>query len=209
MDLFSFYQELEKKYGKPKGQWRLWCKRKKSEREREKVIIGAVLTQRTNWKNVEFCLVNLKKAKIDSLRKISKAGVKKITPLIRPCGFYKTKAFYLVGLAKFIVKNYQTIKKMKKERLEVLREKLLEQKGIGPETADSILLYALDKPVFVIDEYTRRFVKKKNLRRQGLSYSSLQRFFEKNLVKDFKLYQDFHSLIVIDGQKTSKKSSFA
>jgi len=193
MDLFSFYQELEKKYGKPKGQWRLWCKRKKSEREREEVIIGAVLTQRTNWKNVEFCLVNLKKAKIDSLRKISKAGVKKITPLIRPCGFYKTKAFYLVGLAKFIVKNYQTIKKMKKERLEVLREKLLEQKGIGPETADSILLYALDK----------------NLRRQGFSYYSLQRFFEKNLVKDFKLYQDFHSLIVIDGQKTSKKSSFA
>ena len=207
MNLLFFYQELEKKYGRSRGQWKLWCRREKSEKEREEVVIGAVLTQRTSWKNVEFCLANLKKAKMNSLRKISKAGVAKITPLIRPCGFYKTKAFYLLGLAKFIVENYQTIKKMKKERTEVLRERLLEQRGIGPETADSILLYALDKPVFVIDEYTKRFVKKKNLKRQGFSYSSLQRFFEKNLAKNFRLYQDFHSLIVIDGQKTPKKSS--
>jgi endonuclease-3 related protein len=92
---------------------------------------------------------------------------------------------------------------MKKEDGKKLREKLLKLKGIGPETADSILLYALDKPVFVIDEYTRRLVKKRNLAK-NFSYKFLQELFEKNLKKDFRLYQDFHALIVIDGKKTKK-----
>jgi endonuclease-3 related protein len=88
---------------------------------------------------------------------------------------------------------------MKKEDGKKLREKLLKLKGIGPETADSILLYALDKPVFVIDEYTRRLVKKRNLA-QKFSYDFLQDLFEKNLKKDLRLYQDFHALIVIEGK---------
>ena len=107
---------------------------------------------------------------------------------------------YLFHLAEFILKNYGTIKEMKKEKLPVLREKLLKLKGIGFETADSILLYALDKPIFVIDEYTRRLIKKHNLAK-NLSYSFLQKLFEKNLKRDFKLYQQFHALIVIDGKE--------
>jgi endonuclease-3 related protein len=200
MNVFEkLYKELRKKYGVPKGQWSLWCKRPKTEKEKEEVIIGAILTQRTNWKNVGMALNNLKKAKINSLKDILRVGEKKLAPLIKPSGFYQAKASYLFCLAKFILKNYGSLSKMGESDLKELREQLLELKGIGPETCDSILLYALDKPVFVIDEYTRRLVKKRGLAR-NLSYAFLQKLFEKNLRKDFRLYQDFHALIVIDGK---------
>ena len=195
----NLYQELKKKYGLPYGQWVLWCKKQKNNQEREEVIIGAILTQRTNWRNVELAIKNLNQAKIKSLKDIYGRGPKKLESLIKPSGFYKTKAQYLFNLAKFIIESYGGLEKMKKEKTEVLREKLLKLKGIGPETADSILLYALDKPIFVIDEYTRRLVKKRKLAK-NLSYTSLQKLFEKNLRKDFKLYQDLHALIVIDGK---------
>jgi len=88
---------------------------------------------------------------------------------------------------------------MKKEKLQDLREKLLKLKGVGLETADSILLYGLDKPVFVIDEYTRRLMKRHKLAK-NLSYQFLQKLFEGKIKRDFRLYQDFHALIVIDGK---------
>lgn len=195
------YQDLKRKYGHSGGQWKLWCKRKKSEREREEVIIGAVLTQRTNWRNVEKAIENLKKAKIFSLKDIYQIGEKKLSQLITPAGFYQTKANYLFNLAKFIIENYGSVKKMKREKTKKLREKLLSLRGIGKETADSILLYALDKPVFVIDEYTRRLVKKEKLT-DNLSYDHLQNLFQKNLPPKFQLYQDFHALIVIKGKNS-------
>jgi endonuclease-3 related protein len=195
----KLYQQLKKKYGKPRGQWSLWCKRPKTERERGEVLIGAILTQRTNWKNVELALTNLKKAKINSLRDIARLKPKKLAPLIKPSGFYRAKAEYLFHLVEFILKNYGSLEKMKKIELKDLREKLLKLKGIGPETADSILLYALDKPVFVIDEYTKRLVKKHHLA-DNTNYQFLQKLFEENIKKDYRLYQDFHALIVIDGK---------
>jgi len=185
----------------PEGQWKLWCRRPKIEREREEVIIGAILTQRTNWKNVELALNNLKKAKINSLKSILRLGEKRLAPLIRPSGFYQTKADYLFHLAESILKNYGNLEKMRKDDLKELREQLLKLKGIGSETADSILLYALDKTVFVIDEYTQRLVKKRGLA-DDLSYAFLQKLFEKNLRKDFRLYQDFHALVVINGKNS-------
>ena len=198
----KLYKELKQKYGSPKGQWSLWCKRPKKEKERERVIIETILTQRTNWRNVEKAFLNLKKEKADSLKEILKIGIKKLEKLIRPSGFYKSKAQYLFGLAKFIIKNYGNLNNMKKENEDKLRNELLKLKGIGKESADSILLYALDKPVFVIDEYTRKIVKKKNLAKK-FSYHFLQKLFEKNLKKDFRIYQDFHALIVIDGKNKS------
>jgi endonuclease-3 related protein len=198
----KLYKELKEKYGSPKGQWSLWCKRPKKEKERERVIIETILTQRTNWRNVEKAFLNLKKEKADSLKEILKIGIKKLEKLIKPSGFYKSKAQYLFGLAKFIIKNYGNLNNMKKENEDKLRNELLKLKGIGKESADSILLYALDKPVFVIDEYTRKIVKKKNLAKK-FSYDFLQKLFEKNLKKDFRLYQDFHALIVIDGKNKS------
>jgi len=199
MSVFEkLYKELKKKYGCPKGQWVLWCKRPKTGREREEVAIGTILTQRTNWKNAESALDNLKREKI-SLKDIYRPGKKRIAFFIKPSGFYRAKAGYLSNLAEFIFGNYGGLEKLKKANLEELRGQLLGLKGVGPETADSILLYALDKPVFVIDEYTRRLVKKRGLS-DNLSYPFLQKLFEKNLRKDFRLYQDFHALIVIDGK---------
>jgi endonuclease-3 related protein len=200
-DLEKLYRELLKKRGRPYGQWSLWCKRNKTEKEREEVIIGAILTQGTNWQNVELAIENLKKAKVDSLRKIYQLGAKKVAPLIKSSGYYLTKAKYLDNLAEFIIKKYNGIGEMKRSPLRKLREELLKIKGIGPETADSILLYALDKPVFVIDEYTRRLVRKEKLKTAGTdSYCFLQKLFQDNLKRDFRLYQDFHALIVIDGK---------
>lgn len=205
MNVFEkLYKELEKKYGVPKGQWKLWCKRPKTEGERKEVLIGAILTQRTNWKNVESAINNLKGAEINSLKDIYKEGPRKLESLIKPSGFYKTKARYLFNLAKFTIENYGSLERMKNLDLKELREKLLKLKGVGPETADSILLYALDKPVFVIDEYTRRLVKKHRLA-EKTSYEFLQKLFEENLRKDYRLYQDFHALIVINGKNSKSK----
>ena len=206
MNVFEkLYKELKRKYGMPKGQWKLWRKRPKTEREREEVIIGAILTQRTNWKNVELALNNLKKAKINSLKDILRLGEKRLAPLIRPSGFYQTKANYLFHLVEFILRNYGNLEKMRKANLKELRKQLLKLKGIGSETADSILRYALDKTVFVVDEYTRRLVKERGLV-DNLSYAFLQKLFEKNLRKDFRLYQDFHALIVISEKIKNRKN---
>ncbi|MCX6718497.1 MAG: endonuclease [Candidatus Staskawiczbacteria bacterium] len=195
----KLYKELKEKHGKPQGQWKLWCKRPKIEKEMGEVIIGAILTQRTNWKNVELAVNNLKRAKINSLKDISRLRSEKLASLIKPSGFYETKARYLLNLAKFIIENYGGLERMKKEGAKELKEKLLKLKGVGPETADSILLYALDKPVFVVDEYTRRLVKEHNLSAKT-DYHFLQKLFEDNLKKNFRLYQDFHALIVINGK---------
>ena len=145
---------------------------------------------------MHLCFVSIRRI---LLKDIYRLGEKKLAPLIKPSGFYQTKANYLFHSAKFILGKYKSLAKMGKSDLKELREQLLELKGIGPETADSILLYALDKPVFVIDEYTRRLIKRRGLAKD-LSYAFLQKLFEKNLRKDFRLYQDFHALIVIDGK---------
>ena len=203
MNIFKkLYQELKSQYGHGGEQWALWCKRPKTRPEEEEVLIGAILTQRTNWKNVELALDNLKNAKVNSLKDIYRLGEKKLAPLIKPSGFYQTKAGYLFYLAEFVIKNYGGLEKMKKIEASELREQLLKLKGIGPETADSILLYGLARPVFVIDEYTRRLVKERGLAK-NLSYEFLQQLFEKNLRKNFRLYQDFHALIVIARKKAA------
>lgn len=204
MKVLELYKELKKKRGSPKGQWKLWCKRPKTEKEREEVVIGAILTQRTNWKNVEMALKNLEREKINSLRDIYKLGPKKLAPLIKPSGFYRAKANYLFHLAEFVIENYGSLRKMKRKNLPKLRGELLKLKGIGKETADSILLYALEKPVFVIDEYTRRFVKKHKISKK-FSYEHLQNLFQKSLPKEIRIYQDFHALIVLEGKENKRK----
>src|SRR4030042_1249058 len=119
MNVFEkLYKEFGRKYGRPEGQWKLWCKRPKTEREMEVVLIGAILTQRTNWKNVELAINSLKRVKINSLKNICRLGPEKIENFIKPSGFYKTKAQYLFNLAKFVIKNYGSLERMKKKELE-------------------------------------------------------------------------------------------
>lgn len=205
----ELYKELCRAHGPPQGQWKLWCKRPKNLKEREEVIIGAVLTQITNWRNVCLAIHKIKKAKALSLQSIYNLGIKnpdKLKDLIKSAGFYNTKARYLTAVAKFFIKN-GGVSKISKISGEELRPRLLALPGVGYETCDSILLYALDKPVFVIDEYTRRLCLRKRLKsKKNLSYERLRNFFEENLPIDFKLYQDFHALIVINEQKKLLKN---
>ena len=196
--ILKLYFDLREKYGSPEGQWQLWRKRPKTLKEKEEILIGAILTQRTNWRNVELAMSNLKKAKINSLAGIYKLGEKKLAEFIKPSGFYRQKAKYLFGLAEFVV-NRGGLRKIIKEPTDKLRKEFLDLKGVGPETADSILLYALERPVFVIDEYTKRLLMANRIAHSG-KYEDLRNLFEQNLKPDWRLYQDFHALIIIDAK---------
>lgn len=217
--IFNLYKALYNKHGAPQGQWKLWCKRPKTAREKEEVIIGAILTQRTNWRNVELALEKTRKAKSLSLKGIRELGekdIKSLQELIRSSGFYQTKSKCLLALANFFRKN-GGLKKVSCLEADELRPIILDLPGIGPETADSILLYALEKPVFVIDEYTRRLLGKEAGKIEKAPYEHLRKLFEENIAEDLKrfqaisgaksiieLYQDFHALIVIEGKNNLK-----
>ncbi len=200
--IYQLYRFLLRKHGRPKDFWRKWCKRKKTKEDKEEIALGAILTQRTNWKRVELVFENLKRAKILSIKKIYQAGkkdLKLLEKLIRPSGFYRQKAKRIYRFCQFIVENYRNLEKFFSQDLKTCREELLDIPGIGPETADSILLFAGGKPIFVIDEYTRCFVKREKISNQ-FSYNYLQDLFQKNLPRDAKIYQDFHALIILEGQ---------
>lgn len=169
----------------------------------EEIAIGAILTQNTNWKNVEKALYNLKANRVCTIRELYKLGEKdyaKLKELIRPSGYYNQKAKRLFEFCKFITEQYKNLKPFLKQR--TAREELLALHGIGPETADTILLYAGNQPVFVIDAYTKRFAKYYNLTKEA-SYQNLQKFFMENLPKDAKLFQDYHALIVKWGKSNA------
>lgn len=202
----ALYFAFRTRYGPPQDHWSLWCKRPKSIREKEEVMIGAILTQHTNWNNVTRAMDRLKRARLCSLKALAKqdaARKKRVASCIRSAGFYRQKTEYLIGLARFIDDAYGNIARMEARPVPVLRRKLLSLKGIGPETADSILLYALGKPVFVIDEYTRRLVRARKMTTR-LSYDDLQKFFEARVPRRVPFYQDFHALIVTDGKAAGK-----
>jgi len=204
--IYQLYQELLKKYGTPKGNWKKWCKRNKNWQDKEEIALGAILTQRTSWQNVELVLKNLKKERILSIDKIYRLGqedIKRLENLIKATGFYKQKAKRIYYFCEFIVKNYGSLQEFFKNDLAICRMKLLEIPGIGPETADSILLYAGEKLIFVIDEYTRRLVKKYNLSNR-FSYNFLQQLFQQDLPKDIRIYQDFHAMIVLEGKDKAR-----
>jgi endonuclease-3 related protein len=204
--IYKLYKDLRKKHGKPQDQWQLWCRRPKTKAEREEVMVGAILTQQANWKNVDLAMDNLKKArkaKISAICALGKKDIQELAALIRPSGFYQQKANYLFYFAKFICEKNKIANYFSVQPLEKLRKEFLSLKGIGPETADSILLYALDKPIFVIDEYTRRLAKRYRLA-YNMDYAYLQKLFESKLKKDYRLYQDFHALIVIEGKNFKK-----
>ncbi|KUK13792.1 MAG: endonuclease III domain-containing protein [Synergistetes bacterium] len=163
----------------------------------EEIIIGAVLTQNTNWKNVSRAIENLKKAlgENDILRKAEALSTEKLAELIRPAGFFNLKAKRLKALLAFLKAYDFDLNRLKSVPTDALRKSLLEVKGVGKETADSILLYALDKPVFVVDSYTKRLLKRLfNIDLQG--YDEIKNLFESEYPPDLALYQELHGLIV-------------
>ncbi|MFN3406526.1 MAG: endonuclease III domain-containing protein [Caldimicrobium sp.] len=171
------------------------------------VCVGAILTQNTNWKNVEKAIDNLKKNNLLTPEALYSISQEYLAELIRPCGFYQLKAKRLKNFVEFLIKEYNgDIKKLKTEDLESLREKLLQIKGLGKETVDSILLYALDKPIFVVDAYTHRILNRHSLISEEISYDELQEFFLSNLPRDVNLYKEYHALFVVCGKNYCKKS---
>lgn len=169
------------------------------------VAVGAILTQNTSWGNVEKAINNLKKEKVLSAKVIHDMPVKKLASLIRPVGYFNIKAKRLKAFIDFLMNDYHgSMKQMGREEMHSLREKLLNVNGIGPETADSILLYALDKPIFVIDAYTKKILSRHNILEHDESYDKFQGLFHSSLKRDDKLFNEYHALFVTAGKTFCK-----
>ena len=161
------------------------------------IAVGAILTQNTNWGNVEKAINNLKKQNALNVKAMHNMADKKLVLLIKPAGYYNIKAKRLKNFLDFFTNHYKgSIEKMKTEDKKALREKLLNINGIGPETADSILLYALEKPIFVIDAYTKRALVRHGIVSERSTYHEMQEIFHKNLPQDTTLFNEFHALFV-------------
>ncbi|MBU2540489.1 MAG: hypothetical protein KJ593_01170 [Candidatus Omnitrophica bacterium] len=186
--LENFYQLLYQRFG-PQHWW--------PAKTPFEVIVGAILTQNTNWANVEKAILNLKRAKLIFPRKLRKVSIKRLARLIRPAGYFNIKARRVKNFINFLFSRYGgSLSRMFNVDPWSLRAELLTVPGIGPETADSILLYAGDKPVFVIDAYTRRFLSRHNIIEADATYSQAQDIFLDNLQIDVNLFKEFHALIV-------------
>jgi len=165
------------------------------------IMVGAILTQNTAWGNVEKAINNLKKENLLEPQKLYRINQEGLARLIKPSGYYNIKAQRLKSFITFFMKEYSgSEKKMFSDDGEELRRKLLKIKGIGPETADSILLYAGNKPFFVVDAYTKRIFSRHKLIPKDTTYHQIQEFFVQNLDKDVKLFNEFHAQIVMLGK---------
>jgi endonuclease-3 related protein len=171
---------------------------------RFEIIIGAILTQNTAWINVEKALENLKEKKALTICKITDADEASLKRMIQPSGFFNQKAIRLKLFASYIHKNYHDdLQRFFSRETSEIRHELLMLKGIGPETADSILLYAGNHPVFVIDAYTKRICTRFPFQTAGDSYDTLQHFFDHELQRSIPkeqrvpVYKEFHALLVV------------
>ncbi len=171
------------------------------------IMIGAILTQNTSWSNVERAIKNLKRENLLDPHRLASLSDEELRELIRPSGFFNVKTRRLKNFLSFFIAEYDgDIKRMKEEELWNLRKKLLSVNGIGRETADSILLYALEKPIFVVDAYTRRIFGRHDIVSPDIGYDELQKFFMENLPEDVDLYNEYHAQIVLTGKTYCKKS---
>ncbi len=174
---------------------------------RFEVIVGAVLTQNTNWVNVEKAIDNLRKHRLLKAAKLYQIPKEKLAKLIKPAGYYNIKAKRLRNFLHFFLKDYKgSLKIMSLADTLNLRQQLLSVNGIGPETADSILLYALDKPVFVVDAYTKRILLRHGFIKEDAGYEQIQNLFMQNLKPKVKLFNEYHALLVRLGKEFCGKN---
>lgn len=191
--LLSIYKKLYKHFG-PQHWW--------PADSAFEVMVGAILTQNTNWQNVEKAIINLKRNRLLDFSKACGVPFPKLALLIRPAGYYNIKAKRLKSFLEFLRKSYRgNLKKMSSKDTRKLRAELLGVHGVGPETADSILLYALNKPVFVVDAYTKRIFSRHALIGQDAKYEEVQNLFMQNLKNDVKLFNEYHALLVKLGKE--------
>jgi len=172
---------------------------------RFEIIVGAILTQNTNWSNVEKAIANIRAAGCLSPEKLYALEPEALETLIRPAGYFRLKAKRLRNFLQWLFDAYQgqleTLDEVETRRL---REELLAISGVGPETADSILLYALDRPVFVVDTYTARIAVRHGLIEPEIGYDQLQYLFESALEPDVQRFNEFHALMVCIGKDFCK-----
>jgi len=169
------------------------------------VVIGAILTQNTNWSNVEKAIKNLKTAGKLSPEGIYGLSITELAELIKPSGFFNVKAKRVKAFINWLFSRYEgNLSKMFARDLQTLRSELLSVKGIGPETADSILLYAGNMPTFVVDAYTHRIFSRHELIPEESTYDDMKSFFEENLPKDVQLFNEYHALLVNIGKMFCK-----
>ncbi len=170
------------------------------------MMVGAILTQNTAWTNVEKAISALKEENLLSPTALLRIDETVLAGIIRPSGYYRIKAKRLKSLAQFFIKEYSgNIDAMCNEEATVLREKLLNVRGIGPETADSILLYACRKPVFVSDAYTLRILQRHRLIPEDADGSQIRTLFMSHLPPDVSLFNQFHALLVQTGKRFCRR----
>ncbi len=171
------------------------------------VVIGAILTQSTSWRNVERAIANLKKQGILNPEGLHRIDEKELALLIKSAGYYNAKARKLKEFMNHLYQNYDgDLDRMFSRPTDELRQELLSIWGIGPETADSIRLYAAGKPVFVADAYTKRIYSRLGLVDEGIDYDGLKDYSEKNLPRDAVIFNEFHALLVKLGKEHCRKT---
>lgn len=204
MYLIKIYQQLLKKYG-PQGWWPVSCDNRRSEAALFEICVGAILAQSTSWANVEKVLHGLIAQNLLGPAAIHNTSTAKLGGAIKSSGYWRQKTKKLKIFSQFLLKNYAgSFQKMFRQPLPKLRAELLNLWGLGPETVDSMLLYAGQKPAFVIDAYTKRLCQKYGVCFK--TYDEYKNFFESRLAKvpmhaKVKLYNEFHALIVRSGKE--------
>jgi endonuclease-3 related protein len=186
--LLRLYMALDARYG-PQDWW--------PARSRFEVAVGAVLTQHTAWTGVARAIGNLRAARRLGPRRLRQLSLPRLGRLIRPAGTWRLKARRLRALAVFFLERAGgRLERLRGAPMDTLRTELLAVPGIGPETADAILLYALDRPVFVADAYTRRVLSRHRIVPAGIGYEALRRYLETHLPGDPALFNELHALLV-------------
>jgi endonuclease-3 related protein len=172
------------------------------------IVVGAILTQNTSWSNVEIAMRNLRREKLLAPGAIERASLPRLAKFTRSSGYFRQKAKKLKSFVRFLRSEYGgSLNRMFRSPTAVLREKLLTVHGIGPETADAILLYAAKHPVFVVDAYTRRMLERHGLTAPTQGYEEIRQLFERSLPNDVSLYNEFHALIVRNGKEYCRRSN--
>ncbi len=208
----NIYQKLLKSFG-PQHWWPVTKDNDKSpkyhkninlnEKQKLEIIFGAILTQNTSWKNVEKAIINLNKHNLIDVKKTIKIDNKKLAHIIKSSGYHNQKAKKLKNFSGFLLKNYNgNLKELFGNDIGKLRHELLSVNGIGPETADYIILYAAKKPIFVIDAYTKRIMNRIGFKEE--SYDELQEMFMDNLEHNGNIFNEYHALLVELGKNRCK-----
>jgi endonuclease III related protein len=197
--LAQYYQTLLRQFG-PQGWW--------PARTRLEVILGAVLTQNTSWRNVTVAIRRLRKAGFLRWTQLLRASTAQLESCIRPAGYFRQKARTIRTFAEWLKSSHQgSLKELFAQPPELLRGQLLQLRGLGPETVDAILLYAGKQPFFVADAYTRRVLARHGLISPGDGYSQAQQFLHQHLPAEEAVYNEFHALLVEAGKRYCKRQA--